>query len=140
MFLAYKSVIYTGLDGGRPSLLHVVSAESLDQGWKMYFQDASLICWQVGAGCQGERSWRYGPQPFVPLHMSLFMSCLDFITAWYLGSKSEHHKRTGIYQSVHSIFRHVFGNYIASLPPCTIGHGIYKSCPDTRERYIDSTF
>ena len=78
---------------------HVASGEWLDEGWEIYWQDNSftwLSSWfWLLAGSSG---WRCGPQTFVSLHMSLFLNCSNFITAWWLDYKSEHFKRTDIFQ------------------------------------------
>lgn len=46
-----------------------------------------------------ELRWKHGPQTFVPLHISLSMRSLNFIAAPWLGSKNEHPKIRGIFQT-----------------------------------------
>lgn len=77
---------------------HVASGEWLDEGWKIYWQE-NYFTWLASwfwllAGSSG---WRCGPH-FVSLHMSLFLNCFNFITAWWLDFKSEHFKKTDIFQ------------------------------------------
>lgn len=78
-----------------------------------------------------ELSWRYGPQNFVPFHISFSMNCLNFSTTHYLSSKSEHPTRTGVFQYT-EFLGPVLGHHIPSLPPYSTADGTYKSCPDTR--------
>ena len=97
VFFTYKIILWTGHDGGRPSLFHVALGEWLDEGWEIYWQDNSftwLASWfwlltEAQAGDVGHRL----------LFLSfVFLNCFDFITAWWLDFKSEHFKRTDIFQ------------------------------------------
>lgn len=78
-----------------------------------------------------ELGWRYGPWTFVPFHMSLSMSCLDFNATCYLGSKSEHPKRRGIFQYT-EFFQTCLWRSHSITSTILYGDGTYKSCPDTR--------
>lgn len=86
IYLAHKSAFTTRTRREYSFLLHAAPVASSPKGWRIHFQAAPSHGWQVGAA----EDWRLQFLSSQTSIWALLSGCLDFLTAWWLGSSSKY--------------------------------------------------